>query len=334
MASDLSFDEFLDVLASAREILIEEMRNRGFHSSSNFERAVRSAVSTVLHRMGSDLEVDFNPHAQAFPDICIGKYGIEVKHTENNTWRGVANSISQGMRNEDVEYIYVIWCKEGGSRPDIIYRPYEDVVMHVRTSHVPRFEIDMETEVSLFRKFRTSYKDFSSLSMEEKMDLVRSYARRRIINGVSTFFWFLESQVVDDPRSRTLRLFRELTSELQIRLTLEEIILFTEEVVRDEGEVALFDIRVLYFLNRCRVLYPQELCLYWALQGSSTGMLSTLMAFITHHRELAREVFNSIPSNSYRVHACWWEGGGFPDFGKWEEMLIDRINKIMARRKE
>ena len=38
------------------------------------------------------LAVDFEPHPYAFPDIVLGKFGIEVKFTEIDTWRSVANS--------------------------------------------------------------------------------------------------------------------------------------------------------------------------------------------------------------------------------------------------
>lgn len=46
--------------------------------------------------MKEGLDIDRNSKAQAFPDIAIGQFGVEVKFTEKDNWRSVANSISEG----------------------------------------------------------------------------------------------------------------------------------------------------------------------------------------------------------------------------------------------
>ena len=38
---------------------------------------------------------------------------------------------------------------------------YQDCVMHVRTSHVPRFEVEMAAKKSLFKKFGLTYQSFA-----------------------------------------------------------------------------------------------------------------------------------------------------------------------------
>jgi hypothetical protein len=328
-SNPLTLDEFETLLEVVRQALIERMRKEPFRNSPNFERAVRESLQTGLNASGSTIRVDFNSHAQAFPDICLGKFGIEVKYTENDTWRGVANSISQGMRDESVSTIYVMWCKEGGRIQDIMYRPYEDVVMHVRTSHVPRFEIDMETGESLFKRFKTSYKGFSALNMKDKMDLVRSYVTHRIRDGERRFFWFLESQEVDSRNKRTLRLFNELEPRHQVRLCLEELFLFSDAIQGDRQHEDLLDIRVRYFLNKHRVVYPQTLALYKAATrwGSAEEGESSIEGALMDDN-LGAEVFSNIDLNSFRTHAEWWDGEESPDYNAWKLLYKERICRI------
>ena len=77
-----------------------------------------------------------------------------------------------------------------GGVPDIRIRPYQDVVMHVRTSHVPRFELDMETVDNIFEQFGVTYPEFASMSMDDKMKFVRRYARSRLQRGER--LWWLD----------------------------------------------------------------------------------------------------------------------------------------------
>ena len=232
-----------------------EARQVGFSSSPDFETKVREVLHQEIETKGIDLTVDFDSHVQAFPDICLGEFGIEVKFTEKDTWRGVANSISQGMKDPNVKNVYVIWCKMGGT-PEVRYRLYEEVVMHVRTSHVPRFEIDMTTDESLFDEFRLTYAEFTELEMPEKMRLVRSYARRRLSEGANIYFWWLEDQFVgEQDNAGVVELFDELSKTKRHALIAEEILLFPE-TLRVESAAHEFHYRVIYFWHRHRILYP------------------------------------------------------------------------------
>ena len=98
------------------------------------------------------IPVDFSPHPYGFPDIVLGQFGVEVKFTTNDTWRSVANSVFESFRSKEVKHIYVVFGKMGGA-PEVRWGRYDECVMHVRTSHVPRFEVDLEAEESLFKKF-------------------------------------------------------------------------------------------------------------------------------------------------------------------------------------
>jgi hypothetical protein len=145
--------------------LTSEARSKIFTSSKDFENRVRD----VLQRLGSQLNivVDYDPHLYAFPDISVGEFGIEVKFTTKDTWRSVANSVFETFRNQEVIHIYVVFGKMGGI-PEVKWQAYEDSVIHVRTSHVPRFELEIDAKSSLFKKMKISYADFSILPVEKK----------------------------------------------------------------------------------------------------------------------------------------------------------------------
>lgn len=61
-----------------------------------------------------------------------------------------------------------------GGVPEVRWRSWNDSVIHVRTSHVPRYEVDVNEDPdnpkqSLFQLMGIDYDDFRVLSMNEKM---------------------------------------------------------------------------------------------------------------------------------------------------------------------
>jgi len=120
------------------------------------------------------IRIDFSPHPQAFPDIEIGEYGIEVKFTLNDEWRSIANSVLETNRIEEVLHVYLLFGKMGGE-PDVKWAEYEKSVMHVRTSHVPRFEVQIDAKESLFDIMGVPYDEFRKLAMHEKMKYIRYF---------------------------------------------------------------------------------------------------------------------------------------------------------------
>ena len=77
-----------------------------------------------------------------------------------------------------------------GGVPEVRYDDWERAVMHVRTSHVPRFELEIGAKHSLFETMGISYDAFSDLDMPDKMVYIRNYARSRLKEG--EHLWWLE----------------------------------------------------------------------------------------------------------------------------------------------
>ncbi|MDX1995920.1 MAG: restriction endonuclease [bacterium] len=186
--------EFERLLAALCERLTAEARQTPFTTSKQFENRVREVVQELINDPSQP--IDFDPHPQAFPDIAIGAFGIEVKFTTADTWRSVANSVLERNRIDAVKKIYLVFGKMGGT-PEVKAGDYEKCVMHVRTSHVPRFEVEVfpQPQESLFEKMKVTYDEFRLSPMEAKMKFIRHYARGRLKEGER--LWWLE----DNPES-------------------------------------------------------------------------------------------------------------------------------------
>lgn len=225
-----------------------------YTQSKDFEKRVRDATSAILAKRGIDVAVDFSPHPFEFPDIVLGEFGIEVKLSTQDTWRSIANSVFEGFRSKKVVHIYVVFGKMGGD-PSVRWGHYERSVMHVRTSHVPRFEIDLDAKESLFAKFGVSYGDFTRLSEEERMRHVRKYARDRLKKGER--LWWLED--INDGHSLQLgvRLFSNLTSDEKLRLRAEASLLCPQIVGSSRNRTKYSD-PILYLLTYRGVLASRD----------------------------------------------------------------------------
>lgn len=140
-------EEFEKTLDNVCEQLTIEARTDIFKTSAAFENRVREVLDEMLD--DPSVEIDFKPHPQAFPDIAVGDFGVEVKFTLNDTWRSVANSVLETNRIDSVKRVYLVFGKMGGV-PEVRWGDYEQSVIHVRTSHVPRFEVELFANRSLF----------------------------------------------------------------------------------------------------------------------------------------------------------------------------------------
>ena len=243
------FETYLDKVAAR---LRDEARVTPFSSSKQFENRVREIASDVI--ANHDVVVDFSPHPQAFPDIALGKFGIEVKFTTNDEWRSVANSVLETNRIDAVKHVYIVFGKMGGV-PDVQWGEYEKCVMHVRTSHVPRFEVQIGAQKSLFEMMGIAYDDFRTLEMHEKMQHIRGYARGRLKEG-ERLWWLEDSAGEDHTLPIQARLFTELAAEEKVRFRAEAILL-CPQIVKSGRAKHKYDDVALFMLTYHGVLCHQ-----------------------------------------------------------------------------
>ncbi len=252
-------EDFESILDETTTRLTKEAQTKAFDQSKTFENRVREILAETGKEKG--VKIDFNPHPYGFPDIAIGEFGVEVKFTTNDTWRSVANSVFEGMRVANVKHIYVVFGKMGG-HPEAKWGRYEECVMHVRTSHVPRFEVEIGCKQSLFEKMGINYEKFNQSSPEDKMKHVRKYARGRLKEGER--LWWLEDELGQE---HTLpiqaRLYIHLPQNEKRRLRAEAALL-CPQVVKSSRSKNKYDDVVLYILTYHGVLCSQARDLFSA----------------------------------------------------------------------
>ena len=252
-------EEFESLLNRVTTQLTAEARNKLFTTSKEFENRVRD----VLEELGKEyaITIDYDPHPYVFPDIAIGEYGVEVKFTTNATWRSVANSVFETTRNHDVIHIYVIFGKMGGV-PEVKWARYADSVIHVRTSHVPRFEVEMDAASSLFEKMGITYNEFSVLPTEKKMHYIRQYARGRLKEG-ERLWWLEEKPEQEHSLPIQVRLYMSLNQKDKRRFRAEAALLCPQIVAGSRAKKKYDDV-AMYLLTYHGVLCPQSRDLFSA----------------------------------------------------------------------
>lgn len=256
------FEKILDICC---ERLTCEAREAGFKTSAQFENRVREVLS-ALTKDDTSFEIDFNPHPQAFPDIAMGEYGVEVKFTLSDTWRSIANSVLETQRINEVKHIYIVFGKMGGL-PEVRWGEYEQSVIHVRTSHVPRFEVELPSDKAtvkepLFKQMGICYDDFRKLEMQEKMKYIRAYARKIHPDGR---LWWVEEREDSDEHTTPIqaRLYTNLSIEEKTKLRAEAALL-CPSIVKSGRSRNKYDDMVLYLLTYHGVLCHQARDLFSA----------------------------------------------------------------------
>lgn len=253
-------EKFESLLNAVCTQLTRESLLNVFDSAKAFETRVREVVQDNIP--DPSVIIDFDPHPQAFPDIAVGEYGIEVKFSLSDTWRSVANSVLERNRIESIKTIYIVFGKMGGT-PAVKWGEYEKSVIHVRTSHVPRFEVELDSKKSLFQQMGISYDDFRQLPMAEKMTHIRAYARSRLEKGERLWWMGDEPQNSDYSLSMAARLYTELPENEKLRLRAEAVLL-CPQIVKPSGAKNKYDDVALYLLTYHGVLAHQTRDLFSA----------------------------------------------------------------------
>ena len=255
------FEKLLDI-AVERMNKSAKAGATGFESPQSFELTVAAELRVATRDAGiGTLKSPFHPNA--FPDLLVNGFGVEVKFTKRKTWHGTGNSILEGMRDEDTNQIYVVFCR--ADIPEIRWRTYENCIKGVRISHSPRYMIDMETDASFFEDLGIPYSDFILLSTQEKMNYVREHVKARI--GEHEKLWW-----IDEDDSHTLpmevRIYRLLPTAVKVQLRAEAA-LMCPQIFKSSRARGKYDQAAAYLLTQHGVYAPQIRDLYSA--GSVAG---------------------------------------------------------------
>lgn len=248
----MTTETFESLLTAAAAKLTKEIRkDTNLHVPRTFEDRAREVLRGLAKESG--IKVD-EARPQTFPDIVLNAFGVEVKVANKDTWRSVANSVFEGTRNLDVKEVYVLFGKMGGV-PEVRWGRYEDCVMHVRTSHVPRFEVEIGAKQSLFKKFGITYDKFCELPEEEKMQHIRKYARGRLKDG-DRLWWLEDTSEPQHTLPLEVRLYMGL-SQAEKKKCRAEAALLCPQVVKPSRAKKKYDDAALYLLTYRGVLCSQ-----------------------------------------------------------------------------
>lgn len=137
----------------------------------------------------------------SFPDIMTEKYfGVEVKSTQSNKWTSTGSSIVENTRDSNVENIYMLFGKLGGTPPEFRCRPYQDCLSNVHVTHSPRYIIDMEIrdkqEKTIFEKINVPYSQFHK--HEDKIEIIRDYyIQKSLMEGKHEMPWWVGKKTIE-----------------------------------------------------------------------------------------------------------------------------------------
>ncbi len=256
----MTISDFEAILEQTCRNLTAESKVKGaFQQSSDLELKVREQLRELLGNTG--IVVDFDPHPYIFPDIVLGEFGVEVKYTTNNTWRSVANSVFESTRSNAVKYIYLIFGKMGGI-PEVKWGRYDDSVIHVRTSHLPRFEVEINPKRSLFAIMGLSYAEFLRLPIQEKMVHIRKYARARLKEG-ERLWWLEDTEESNHSLPLQVRLYMRLSQDEKRKMRAEAALL-CPQIVKPSRSKGKYDDVSIYLLTYHGVLCSQARDLFSA----------------------------------------------------------------------
>ena len=258
----MTIEDFEKLLTAVAYSLTREVRDDpALRAPGVFETRARVLLRETAALEG--IEVDAVSHPQIFPDIVAGEFGIEVKVNSKDSWRSIANSVFEGTRELNVKYVYVLFGKMGGT-PEVKWGRYEDSVMHVRTSHVPRFEVQIGTDKPLFKRFGLTYEKFCELTDEGKMEFIRKYARERLKQG--EHLWWLEAKPEKEQEHSLpleVRLYMHLTQSEKRRLRAEAALL-CPQIVKPSRSPGKYEDAAVFLLTYHGVFCPQARDLFSA----------------------------------------------------------------------
>lgn len=175
-----------------------------------------------------------------FPDIIAERYyGVEVKSTNKNHWTSTGSSIVETTRDKDVESIYMLFGKLGGTPAEFKCRPYHDVLYEIAVTHSPRYLIDMNLKSgeTIFDKMSVAYDDLRT-SPEPILKVKRYYKSKAEANGNQMPWWISSDE--EAAVSMNIRLWKDLSANEKADLVAQILVLFPEVVSGKYGKAALW----------------------------------------------------------------------------------------------
>lgn len=218
-------NDFVDLLEKSRTLIIDLLTDKKNISPLDFETTVfeqmrQAAIGTAFE--GTIKQTG----AHAFPDVIANKYfGVEVKMTTSDHWTSTGNSVLESSRIEDVERIFIMFGKFGGTL-NIRYRLYQECLPEISVTHSPRYRINMDLPLgkSIFDKIGI---DYDTLRKDENyIQKIKNYYRKQLKEGEE--LWWIDQDDEEKSVSPIIKPYRNLGDEEKDNFVTEAMILFPE----------------------------------------------------------------------------------------------------------
>ena len=257
--SNLTDNEFESILNSVTSRLTSELvQDPSCRELSCFRQKVFHALHHEVQ--GRGLTPVSEPLSDFLPEILLDGFGIEVKLSDNDTWKSVEKSVFDSTPKTGVRRVYVVFGKIG-SAPEVRWKRYEDAVAHVRVTHTPHFVIDMEEKSSsLFSEMEIKYDEFRRLSNQDKIDLIHKYFQSQLQPGER--LWTIQNLTPQTTPFR-VKLYMNLSQGEKEKLRAEAALL-SPQICKPPRAKGKYEDPALYLLTRHGVFCPQTRDLFTA----------------------------------------------------------------------
>jgi len=264
---DKSENASLDIFLEKVILVLNDKNNKEpFEATpllwNKFEIATKDAMELVKSHNTSECYSNWNIELVSggrFPDI-VGKialekcFGVEVKTSQNQSWKTLGGSIMESTRVDFVDRINVLFAKLNPF--EIRTKRFEDVISDVAVTHSPRYLIDFEIDPSktIFKQIGVSYDDV--WQSEKPFDYFRNHFIKKAKKNGSEL-WFIstkenETEVEDFP-SYEIKFFSDFSKEQRQEYIIKMMILFPEIFKAHAGDVYK---RIAIWLLKSGILNP------------------------------------------------------------------------------
>jgi len=225
----VSTEEFESLLQQTKNRLAQYLnssRSASDITPTSFEQLVFDTI--VDCATGSPFEGKLRKtNDRDFPDIVDDEYfGVEVKATKKDDWTSIGNSVLESSRVLNIEKIYVLFGKLGGT-PEVDFKNYEDCLKGIAVTHYPRYQIDMRLNPgeTIFDKLGITYDELRKDSNPVRP--IRSYYEGQLKPGQS--LWWVNDNLDDSAApSPIIKDYSTLETEEKKKIIAEVMALFPE----------------------------------------------------------------------------------------------------------
>lgn len=213
---------------------LEEQYLESKGNSNGFEKLMKDKIMPEFNRDSPQkfsekvkLSGRFGHH---FPDIDIhteeGIYGLELKSRNNGSWQTLGGSVFDKNSEdfEDYKEIYLLFASRNKNETSYKVRcmPYWKASSAIKVTHKPRFEINLDSDINVF-KSKTEYTKFRNSSDDQINEFVQDY----LLKHTNSSTWYINSQEEIAPTR-----YSDLDSENKEDIYTELLILFPNDLLQ------------------------------------------------------------------------------------------------------